>query len=246
MRRDCFEDAEEAPTPAQLSTTRTAMAGKPKQAKVFRVHCRRTEDSLAAEDFFVELSNAEHPIKRKNRGNLRLKHVFSRIGSNTFLINLLDKTKATPKFVETVVEAAFGPHCSVECVNRSRHDCFLPVERKAKETKLSNIECEAAAMAGGGGDCSARFILVDATHKVVYSYNDQGRLTSGKPEPRGAHAEVGSDAAQVRSTSTYVDVLHVVYFSPLLLPVCVFFFWSKTSRSLQQQRLHRRHALSAA
>lgn len=186
--------------PSQLHTVpRCTMGDKPKQARVFRVF-DGGEDDLAAEDVFDRLHNAEHPVKRKNRRPLQLKHVFSQIGSNTFL---LDLDKATPDFVEKVVKHALGPHCSVERVTRStQHETFLPaVERKAKEVKFSTAEREASTTAVGG--CCARFILVDETQKVVYSYNDQERLERGVPEPRGAHvhAATPADTAQVRSVA---------------------------------------------
>lgn len=173
------------------------MGDKPKQVKVFRVH-GRNEGLLAAEDCFDRLHSAKHPIKRKNRGPLRLQHVFSRSeSSDTFLIYLIDK--ATPNFVEAVVKETLGPGYSTTCIpDRTRNQSFLPVERQTKKTKLSTIECEASAMAG---DPSAAFVLVDATQKVAYSCSGQGRLAKGNPEPRGAQVDVGfaPDTPQVRS-----------------------------------------------
>eukprot|EP00752_Nemacystus_decipiens_P003987 g3652.t1 len=168
------------------------MNNKPKQVKAFRVQ-GGSDDRLAAEDLFDRLHNAEHRVKRKNRAPLHLQHVFSRAGSsNTFLINLTKK--ATPNFVEAVVHDALGTGYSTSFVNaRIKTDKFLPGEqrRPKEETKLSVIEREAAAMAGGV-DCSAGFILVTEAEKVVYSYKDkdQGRLEREIPERRGAHADV--------------------------------------------------------
>lgn len=183
---------QDTPTPPHMPhnpPSRCAM----KQARVFRVHCCRTKGPPTAEDFFVKLSNTEHPKKRKTLG---VKRVFSRMESNTFL---LDVDRTTASFVTAVVRHAFCPQCSVECVDRSTpHEKFLPaVEGMAKEVKLSTIEREAAL----SGDCSARFTLVDPAQRIVYSYNAEGRLQQGNPEPRGAHSDVTppADTAQVRS-----------------------------------------------
>lgn len=165
------------------------------------------EDGLAAEYVFDKLHNAEHPIPRKNRGPLQLKHVLAS-GGKTALLNI-DKA-TTPAFVETVVKDVLGPHCSVERVTRStQHESFVPVKGKATEMKLSTTEREAKTIMAAGDDPFARFILVDATHKAVYSYNNQGRLERGNPKPRGARIDVGSasDTAQVRfRILTAVDV----------------------------------------
>ena len=173
------------------------MDDKPQQVKAFRVRAG-SEGRLVAEDFFDKLHNAEHPEKRKGRKPLQLQHVFSQCGmSNTFLIYLVDK--ATPNFVEAVVKYVLGSSFSTTCISeRTRNESFLPVERQTNKTKTSTIEREASTTAGG--DPSAGFILVDETHKVVYSCNDQGRLEKGNPEQRGARIDVGfaSDAPQVR------------------------------------------------
>ena len=186
---------------------RHTMGDKPKQVKAFRVQ-GGSEYLLEAENFFERLHNAEHPVKRKNRGPLQLQHVFSRSGgSNTFLIYLIDK--ATPNFVEAVVKDALGPGYSTTCIHdRTRNESFLPVERQTKDTKISTIEREAAAMAEGS---SAAFILVNARQKVVYSYNDQGLLLKGNPEPRGARFNFGSATGtpQVRSIPLKEVIIHM-------------------------------------
>ena len=216
------------------------MGDKTKQVKAFRVQ-GGSEGLLLAEDFFGRLHNAEHPVKRKNRGPLQLQHVFSRSGgSNTFLIYLI--YKATPNFVEAVAKDSLGPGYSTTCIHdRTRNESFLPVERKT-ETKISIIECEAAAMAEGDGP-SASFILVDARQKVVYSYNDQGRLAKRNPKPRDAQVDVGSasDTPQVRRyrsgrTQFKVYILRVLSAVQLVSCFACITVVEKTNRALAEYR----------
>eukprot|EP00752_Nemacystus_decipiens_P003943 g3611.t1 len=109
--------------------------------------------------------------------------------TNAFLIYLTNK--ATPYFVEAVVQDALDPGYSATCMDaRIKNESFLPAERQTKKTKMSTVESEAGAMPGG--DRSAAFVLVDTMQTTTYSLNDQRHLTKGNPEFRGAHPSASS------------------------------------------------------
>lgn len=166
----------------------------------------RAEDPPTAEALFVKLSEENHPDPEPPKKKaVRVKHVFSQMGSRNFLVDL---DKCTPMFMRTVVKNAFGSHCSVECVKRFyTHETFVPAGRKAGEGKLSTMEQEALYWAAAPATartniCSApTFVLVDNTQRVVYPCNSRGQLGKGSPEPRGEPVGVGptTDTTQVRS-----------------------------------------------
>lgn len=126
---------------------------------------------------------------------------FAAAGSDThtFLINL--KKKATAKFVKQVLGRALGPDYgySVDLVETAKKgEKFVPGEREAEGRCRSTIEREAIE---AGGESSASFVLVDASHRTTYSYDGRGglsRLVREPRLPRDVDAGATKDSPQVR------------------------------------------------
>ena len=177
----------------------------PKQLKNFRIKFTpslgSSHDCSRPGWLFDKLCNAKHPFKEKYLG---LKYVFSRVGSDTFLLNL--KHRATLTFVILILKRPLGTHYgySVEPVEIAVHgEKFVPGEREKEGRSRATIEREALTLAG---DSSATFVLVNDSRKVAYSYDGHGGISRVLCESRHADVDAGSTANTPQVRCTHVSV----------------------------------------